>query len=212
LLSHRTRNARRATIGAALAVAALVVSPGSALGKSSLPESQCSGEVTQPFAQWGDSNDYTLAPGGDFETPLSDWSLTGGAAVSSGSESFGVTGSVGASSLSVPVGSVAVSAPVCVDPTRENFRFFARNSSTSKNAKLKVEILYPTKSGDQKVILGGILDTAKVGGWQLSPAYSNSSNLALLSGLKNPPIQYRFTTTGGGWQVDDIYVDPRMRH
>ena len=111
----------------------------------------------------------------------------------------------------MPVGSTVVTPDVCIDPTRETFRFFARNASTSTSAKLKVEILYPTKDGTWKVILGGIVDTARVQGWQLSPIYSNSSNLALLSGQSNPPIRYRFTAAGGGWQIDDVFVDPYRR-
>jgi hypothetical protein len=61
------------------------------------------------------------------------------------------------------------------------------------------------------VILGGIMDTAKVSGWQVSPIYSNSTNLALLSGQLNPPIKYRFTAAGGAWQIDDVFVDPFAR-
>jgi hypothetical protein len=45
----------------------------------------------------------------------------------------------------------------------------------------------------------------------VSPIYSNSSNLALLSGQSNPPVRYRFTASGGGWQVDDVFVDPFRR-
>jgi len=200
----------------ALAVATISLGPGAgpaAAGKttaSSYSGSVCSGALSQPFTRWADANWYALAPGGDFESgPV--WSLSGGAAVTAGSGTLSIGDSVGVRSLSVPVGGTAVSPDVCIDPTRETFRFSARNNSTATTAKLKVEILYPTSSGSWKVILGGILDTAKVSGWQLSPIYSNSANLALLSGLTNPPIRYRFTAAGGGWQVDDLYVDPYRR-
>jgi hypothetical protein len=209
-----TRRCLRLTAAAA-AVATISLGPGAgpaAAGKitSSASSSVCSGALSQPFTRWADANWYALAPGGDFESgPI--WSLSGGAAVAAGSGSLGIGGSVGMRSVSVPVGGTAVSPDVCIDPTRETFRFSARNNSASTTAKLKVEILYPTSNGSWKVILGGILDTAKVSGWQLSPVYSNSANLALLSGLSNPPIRYRFTAAGGGWQVDDLYVDPYRR-
>jgi hypothetical protein len=193
----------------ATALAALGVLPGAAQAATT-SSSICAGTLSQPFSRWADSNLYTLAPGGDFEGGAA-WTLSGGAAVAAGSESFAVTGALGTRSLSVPVGGTAVSPDVCIDPTRDTFRFFARNASSATTAKLKVEILYPTKSGVWKVIMGGIMDTAKVQGWQVSPIYSNSSNLALLSGLANPPIRYRFTASGGAWQVDDVHVDPYRR-
>ena len=35
--------------------------------------------LSQPFAQWGDSNSYELVAQGDFEGSLSQWTLSGGA-------------------------------------------------------------------------------------------------------------------------------------
>jgi hypothetical protein len=205
----------RAVIRAALLTSLAVLGPlaGSAPAATTTtsPTSLCSGALSQPFMRWADANMYTLAAGGDFEASGTPWSLSGGAGVVAGSESFAVTGSLGAGSLAVPVGGTAVSPNVCVDPTRETFRFFARNTSGSSKAKLKVEILYPTKSGSWMTILGGIYSSSAVG-WQPSPIYLNSTNLALLSGQLNPPIRYRFTAAGGAWQVDDVHVDPMVRH
>jgi hypothetical protein len=210
-VSRRARaRVRGITLVAAAALLATLVpaSGASAAATSTTAGTLCPGTLSQPFAPWSDLNSYTLAPGGSFEGSVTGWSLAGGASVTSGSQTYAGTG---VSSLSVPVGSTAVSPDICIDPTRETFRFFARNNSSSSTAKLKVEILYPTKSGGWKSILGGIVDTAKVRGWQVSPIYSNSSDLALLSGLSNPPVRYRFTASGGGWQVDDVYVDPFRR-
>jgi len=211
-LTHRF--SIRAVLRGALVAAVAALGPLAGVATAattSTTGTTCPGTLSQPFQPWGDSNLYTLAPGGNFEGSSTAWSLSGGAALSAGSESFAVTGAAGTRSLSVPVGGTAVSPDVCIDPTRQTFRFFARNNSTSTKASLKVEILYPTKSGAWKTIMGGILDTATVKGWQASPAYSNSSSLALLSGLDNPPIRYRFTASGGGWQVDDVFVDPYRR-
>jgi hypothetical protein len=195
----------------AAAVATLGVLPGAAEAATTpTVTSLCAGTLSQPFSRWADFNAYTLAPGGDFEGGAA-WTLSGGATVGAGSEGFAVTGKLGTRSLSVPAGGTAVSPDICIDPTRETFRFFARNASTSTTAKLRVEILYQGKSGAWMTIMGGIMNAAKVPGWQVSPVYSNSSNLALLSGLPNPPIHYRFTASGGAWQVDDVYVDPYRR-
>jgi hypothetical protein len=210
-VSRRARSrVRGITLIAAAALLAMLAPASSvaAAATSTTSWTLCPGTLSQPFSPWADLNSYTLAPGGSFEGSMTEWSLGGGASVTSGSQTYAGTG---VSSLSVPVGATAVSPEICIDPTRETFRFFARNSSGVSTAKLKVEILYPTKSGSWKTILGGIMDTAKVKGWQVSPIYSNSSDLALLSGLANPPVRYRFTASGGGWQVDDVYVDPFRR-
>src|SRR5207248_3706960 len=99
----------------------------------------CSGSTSQAFKQWGDNSYYALAPGGDFENGALGWALSGGAAVTSGSDPFAITGSTGSHSLSLPDGSQAISPPVCFDLTRQTYRFMVRNNSTSP-ARLKVEI------------------------------------------------------------------------
>src|SRR5689334_23004691 len=59
---------------------------------SSLTE-PCDGQTMErPFTRWLDLFQYTLAPGGDFESNAAGWTLTGGAQVVSGNESFNVTG------------------------------------------------------------------------------------------------------------------------
>src|SRR6476660_1287990 len=60
--------------------------------------------LTQPFKQFGDSNQYKLVPGGDFENGAAGWTLTRGATTVSGSEPYGATGSVGSSSLELAAG------------------------------------------------------------------------------------------------------------
>src|SRR5581483_3755408 len=84
--------------------------------------------LSQPFAQWNDSNEYKLIPGGSFENGASGWTLSHGASIVHGSEPFGATGSVGASSVSLPAGASVTSPFTCVDAAYPTFRFFARNS------------------------------------------------------------------------------------
>ena len=40
--------------------------------------------TTQAFAKFGDTADYSLAPGGDFDGDTTGWVLTGGARIQSG--------------------------------------------------------------------------------------------------------------------------------
>jgi hypothetical protein len=209
------RGARR-RMSAIAAVVSACAALGPAAGTASadvtsIVTDTCSGALSTPFKPWLDFSSYTLVPGGDFERSLTGWSLNGGASLISGSEPWAVTGSLGRSSLSLPAGATAATAPVCVDLTRQTFRFFARNASVSVTATLKVDILYATASGAWRTIVAGAMTTAGIGGWQVSPIYVNTSSLALLSGLSHPSIRYRFTAVGGRWQVDDLFIDPYSR-
>jgi hypothetical protein len=84
--------------------------------------------LTQPFAQFADSNPYKLVPGGDFEGSLSGWTLSGRATRVAGSEPFGVTGAVGKSSMYLPAGASVQTPYTCVDAAYPSFRFFGRNN------------------------------------------------------------------------------------
>ena len=51
------------------------------------------GALTQPFKRWGDYANYKLVGGGSFENGATGWTLSGGAKVVSGNESYKVGGS-----------------------------------------------------------------------------------------------------------------------
>ena len=49
----------------------------------------CAGRVlSQPFARWNDAASYFPAPGGTFESGAPGWTLTGGASVQVGGNTF----------------------------------------------------------------------------------------------------------------------------
>jgi hypothetical protein len=60
--------------------------------------------LSQPFRTWGDSNSYKLVPGGDFEDPLSGWSLHGATVLVQAVYALPLLGDV-----PVPVGVVTLS-------------------------------------------------------------------------------------------------------
>src|SRR3954471_14402455 len=78
------------------AAAALALLPAAGASAALIDTSDCDGaHLSQPFSQWGDSNFYKLAPGGDFEGSLAGWTFAGGAKKVAGSESYHVTGGTG---------------------------------------------------------------------------------------------------------------------
>jgi hypothetical protein len=160
--------------------------------------------LSHPFAAWGDSSSYELVPGGSFEGSLAGWSLSGGAARTSGSEPYAATGTAGQSSLLLPAGASAQSPPVCVDASNPTFRFFVRNNSLL--ASVAVQVVYPTILGPVALPLGA---AALSPTWRPTlPMLTGSIAGALLNG-GTTQLSLRFTALLGTSQIDDVFVDPR---
>jgi hypothetical protein len=164
--------------------------------------------LSQPFSQFNDLNVYKLVPGGSFENPASGWTLSHGARIVSGSEPFGATGSVGASSVYLPAGASVTSPFTCVDAAYPTFRFFARNNGLLST--VLVSVVY-------KPLLG-IPIAVPVGPVALSPNWSPSLPMLTASVVTSllhggtAPMAVRFTALTGSSQIDDVFVDPHMHY
>jgi len=160
--------------------------------------------LSHPFSAWGDSSSYELVPGASFEGSLAGWSLSGGAAKTTGSEPYAATGTAGQSSLLLPAGASAQSPPVCVDASDPTFRFFVRNNSLLSS--VAVQVVYPTLLGPVALPLG---TAALSPTWRPTlPMLTGSLAGALLAG-GTTQLSLRFTALLGASQIDDVYVDPR---
>jgi len=161
--------------------------------------------LTQPFAAWGDTNPYKAVPGGSFEGSLTGWTLSGGARVVAGNEAFAVAG--GTHSLYLPAGASATTPLTCVDAAYPTARFFAKNDGLLAN--VLVQLLY------RDPVLG--LVPIPVGTAALSSSWHPTLPMLTLSavpGLLNggsAQVAIRFTALLGASQIDDIYIDPRMK-
>jgi hypothetical protein len=172
----------------------------------------CPDPVTKPFSPWGDYAKYAFVPNGGFESGASPWTLSGGAKVVSGNESFYVHGSGERYSLSLPSGSTATTAPMCISLFSGNMRFFAANAGSSKS-KLKVQVLYSGGVGGLLGLVGGLLGVSEVGYVSSGAAWQPSPKIAMLGGtlpLLTSSVKFRFTAvdTAGSWRIDDVYLDP----
>jgi hypothetical protein len=202
---------RRALLAAITAVAmtGALAAPASA-GILTVSAKDCGDEtLSQPFGAFGDQAHYKLVPGGSFEGALNDWSLIGRAKVVSGNEPWKVGGSSHGKSLSLPVGSSAITAPTCVGLAEPTVRFFAQKKSgllstlaVSVYVKTSLGLVVPLPVG---VVLGN-------GQWKAtSPMLIVANLLPLLPGDRTP-VAFQFTPLLGDWQIDDVYVDPmRMK-
>jgi hypothetical protein len=162
--------------------------------------------LTQPFSKWGDSNLYKLVPGGSFESGAPGWTLGRGAAVVTGSEPYGATGSTGKSSVDLSAGASVTSPFTCGDAAYPTFRFFGRNNGLLST--MAVSVVYKVPLLGAVVVPVGVV--ALSGTWQPSlPMLTASAVTGLLSG-GTTQVALRFTALTGNSQIDDVFVDPRM--
>jgi hypothetical protein len=165
--------------------------------------------LSQPFLRWLDVAHYTLSPNGGFESGSRSWTLSRGAKVVLGNESFAVRGAGDKYSLSLPSGSSATSSTTCVRLLDPTMRFFAKNTG-SLLSTLKVEVLYVDLFGVRRAKTISLVPGT--GRWAPTlplPFLVNLRNLPLVTdgGLD---VAFRFTPQGslGAWTIDDVYVDP----
>ena len=164
--------------------------------------------LSNPFSGWGDAADYALAPGGDFETGAAGWPLSG-ADVTDGNQPFDI-GTGGRMSLRLTAGATATSAPMCIDGPYPHFRLLARNTGAAKGT-LKAEVLFLDGKGSVKSSASGTVVSTGSGWFPTGALHIGVTfNAAVANGAA--PVAFRFTAgKGSTWQIDDLYVDPRMR-
>ena len=204
LFSRQTR-----LVGAGISALGIAVLSGAPARAALITTDACdNATLSQPFSQWNDTNEYKLIPGGSFENGASGWTLSHGASIGRGSEPFGATGSVGASSVNLPAGASVTSPFTCVDAAYPTFRFFARNNGLLSTVLVSVVYKLP--------LLGAV--AVPVGPVALSTVWSPSLPMltaSVLTGILHggtAPMAVRFTAVTGSSQIDDVFVDPHMHY
>lgn len=199
--------------GALAAAAAFTVAPMAQAGSLVAAAENCDEyTIEQPFLQWGDDLDYHLVPDGGLEGGADGWSLSGGAAVVNGNESFFVRDAGDSKSLSLPPGSSATTPVMCAGIHTPLMRFFAKSSQGLLSlSTLKVDVLFELANGQAASLpVSWIIPRTS---WQpTGKLFVLASLLPLLSGQQTP-IAFRFRPDSGNatWTIDDVYLDPRHR-
>ena len=172
-------------------------------------QAACPGQVIeQPFVPWADPAGYVLVPNGTVERGTG-WKLKDGAARVAGNEVFQVHDDRDVTSLTLPAGSSATTAPICVGLEHPTLRLFARNRG-SMLSTLLVEVLFKDADGHSRALqIGAHLGSSS---WQPTAPLAVVTNLFALLPGENVEVAFRFTPMGAGdWSIDDVYVDP-FRH
>ena len=173
----------------------------------------CDNEVlSHPFAGFGDNASYAPVPGGSFESGSGGWTLSGGAKVVAGNETYMVGSGADSHSLSLPAGATATSPAVCVGLNKPTLRYFSSQSGSllGLTGAMTVDVLAETSLGAvvSVPLAPGLLTTSWSPGLVPTPIVAN-----LLPLLPNDTtaVAFRFHAVTGNWGLDDVYVDPYCR-
>ncbi len=164
-------------------------------------------DSSKVFSKWLDATNYTLAPGGAFES-ASGLTLTGGARIVAGNETSYVHSTADRNSLLLPRGATATTGPICVGLDKPTVRFFAKRPSFSLLPLLTVEGVFTTKAGTTASL--PMVGVPLAGNsWSLQLPFITTG--AVLELGDTTMMRFRIRAVTGDWQVDDLYVDPMRR-
>jgi hypothetical protein len=158
------------------------------------------GSTAPVFSPWGDAANYYFPANGGFESGSSGWTLSGGAAVVSGNESFNLHSASDSHSLSIPAGGSA-STNLCFGALYPALRFVV----AGKGATVHVSVSAQNLLGVVSTLDGGSF--AAGSSWAPSPRLSTLLS-AVTSPLGAKTMTLRISVSGAPAQIDDLYVDP----
>jgi hypothetical protein len=164
------------------------------------------GATSQPFGQWRDSSSYCAFPNLGFEGGKTGWTVTGTTSIVSTNEPWHVSGP-GTHALQLSPGASALSSPLPVSLLDPWIRFFAR--SAAANGSLHVQVLFHGLTGN----LTGPAQLREHLARRLLELAAHPDVLSTLAlPLLTATAQVRLTSqaTSGSWQIDDVYLDPRV--
>lgn len=182
-------------------------------------------KILRPFADWGDRADYVAVDNGSFEYGLEGWTLKSKADRAAVVTTDTVGGSDGAV-LQLQKNGRVVSPSICFDETRPHAKMFARliknQRGVLRTGKLAVKVRYATlPKGKVRTIRIGTIrrKRGERGAKRWSPTPEIGTGLGGARKRTMPDengrrwFQFELKNKGGGgWQVDDLYVDPRRRN
>jgi hypothetical protein len=193
-------------VSALVAAVALAVPAASAAQPGGLGLLPSCGATSYPFTPWGDNGAYCAFPNLGFESGGTSWTLAGSTSIVSANEPWHVSGP-GTHALRLGPGATALSSPLPVSLLDPWIRFFAR--SRGADGALHVQVLFRGLTGNLTGVLNfGSLSASGFTGWR--PTQDVLSTLALPLLTATAQVKLTSRATSGSWQLDDLYLDPRV--
>ena len=193
-----------------LDTALAVTITGAALAAPGVAAAACiEAPTTKAFVKFGDSADYSVAPGGGFES--AGWTLLNGAKITTGNESGGV--SAGTRSLMLPRTGMAVSPEFCVDESHPTFRFMVRPNFWYSTYQAIVVYRDAAGSLTQARFVSSDDTAIFPGTWKPSAVSPLATEIPLItSGTgATASVQIILREGEGSTQFDSVMVDPYRR-
>jgi len=164
------------------------------------------GAKSYPFTPWADPDAYCAFPNLGFESGKTGWTVTGSTSIAATNEPWHVSGA-GTHALQLGPGASALSSPLPVSLLDPYLRFFAR--SVGASGSLHVQVYFRGLTGNLTGLLNfGSLSPSGYASWQ--PTAKVLSALALPLLTSTVQVQLTSQANSGSWQVDDVYLDPRI--
>jgi hypothetical protein len=200
-------------IALALAPAAAAVAMMAPVASAAVADpTACTGQTfSQVFLPFGDTDWYTPVPDSGFEGVVSEWQLEGGAVIAPDLvDNRPADGALDASSLRLPEGASATTAPMCVTDAHRTMRFFTRGDQGLLGGAGTVRVEMITEfDGVRRVEL--LKQVVPGLGWGLSPVLRLDTRF--YETTKTSPtstVRFRVSAADGAVAIDDVFVDPRM--
>lgn len=151
----------------------------------------------------GDTSDYSLAPGGNFESGSAGWQFSNGARIVSGNEKLGV--SSGSKALQMPLGSVATSPAFCIDENHPHFRFTYKVDNSVLTGFIAY-VLYRDSTGrvTNLQLLSSKALALRPTTWEASPASPLASIVPLSPTNQSASVQLKILSLNPTQLVDDL--------
>lgn len=154
---------------------------------------------SEPFAAFGDTNQYALLPGESADSFTgTGWTLLGGAKITSAKLYDGTTGKV----LDLPAGSIAFSPATCVNSTYITARALVRDVAGSATLTVYDS---PQSTSPSLISVGATAPSST--NWTAMPAI----NLTPITVSTWQDEWFTLSDSGAETQVYDLYIDPRMK-
>lgn len=180
-----------ATIGGAVCIAGAL--PGAALA------AECPVQPTsKAFAQFGDTNDYYLAPGGAFESLT--WSSVGSVDLSFDNDPFELAPGVLSARLD---NGESVSTSFCVDRTMPHLRLVAKRIDGQLDVTVRTAYNGSTDSSS-----GSLDNSYHERSWGPSSYVPLKTDAIPVGESGTATITFR---SQGAWRIDNVFVDPFRR-
>jgi hypothetical protein len=180
------------------------------------PTSCAAEPTTKAFAALGDTADYALAPGGDFEGRAEAWDLSD-ASVVPGNETVGILR--GTRSLMIGVrgdrSAAAYTPNICVDPSKPTFRFLFR--SLRSGTSVVTTLRFQSKDDPRLTVeVDSASNAVTDQGWAAAEPNALATKITgqLINDVGNVQIGFRPVESSGEAgraQIDNVMIDPYRR-